>query len=58
MRKMEDQLKQAQETINVLETRITELTSKYGYESYLNIELLDIVREHHIPVRPGLLRHK
>lgn len=57
MQEMESQLKQAQEKIKVLETRITELTNKYGYESYLNNELLDIVREHHIPVRPGLLRH-
>lgn len=57
MIEMEGMLKQAHEQIAVLETRITELTNKYGYESYLANELLDIVRENHIPVRPGLLKH-
>lgn len=54
---IEGKLKQAEEQIALLETEITELTSKYGYESYLNNELLDVIRENHIPVRPGLLKH-
>lgn len=51
-RLMEEQLK-----VTALEKQVNELTNKYGYESYLNNELLDYIREAGIKVRPGLLKH-
>lgn len=53
---LESKLREYRNEKTKLEDRITEFKSKFGIKSTLNSELLEVMREHHISVRPGLLR--
>lgn len=52
--KLETEIAMLRREVDRLYSQVKELESKYGYESRLNNELIDILRDHKIPFRPAL----
>lgn len=53
---LEHEVEQLKYQVDKLTEEVKMLERKYGYESYLNNELIDLLRENHINFRPALAR--
>lgn len=53
---LQKRLEQLEKENAELHKRLNAAETKYGYESYLSNELLDILKQEGIKVRPGLLK--
>lgn len=54
---LQSQIRFLQKELSDLRVRHTQLESRFGYEVFLNAELIDLLREHGIPFRK-LLSHE